>query len=392
MYDIGIVTRENESQWGGDLRALYSIRDGLKLNNKSVTMGKNVSDMKDCKFVFLSNTCLDQTQNLKILQQFDKPYGIIGFHEDFMGYFGNMMGFTRAVNGIVEHPDSQHLSLDVLEQDPGVIGYFSQPPPAIQLINKRVLQHSRLCVANSKFEEKTMIRDCPSAKTCSVHWTTGTSDLWHNVPDDDSFLQLTGLKRHEYILQIGRIETRKNQLMTVIAAHKLGIPLVFVATRGYQEWYTKIFKKLCIMLDVDVTLVSEEYKTQTNGKFKVINMPGSKKLPLNMLRSAIDNCRVCVGPAFHELPGYTYLEALYLGCPVVGSVQTSCKEYLQYKRGDGYCGGLINYCVPYDINSVRDKIQQQVETNHKRVQPCNEIFKRTPKDVGNEIIKHIYEY
>ena len=33
---IGIVTRPNENQWGGDLRALYTIKDGLIENNEKV--------------------------------------------------------------------------------------------------------------------------------------------------------------------------------------------------------------------------------------------------------------------------------------------------------------------------------------------------------------------
>ena len=389
MYDIGIVTRENDSQWGGDLRALFTIRDGMKELGLSVKTGQTANHLRDCRFTFISNTCLDQTKNIEALRSDKRSYGLIGFHEDFLTYFSKMMGFTRAVKAIVENPDSQQLNIDVLESVPDIIGYFIQPPPTIQLINQHVLRHSALCVANSKFEERTMLRDCPTAKTCAVHWTTGSSDLWHDVPDDDSFLKLTGVEKHGYILQIGRMETRKNQLMTVIAARDLGLPIVFVATRGYQPWYVDIFKKLCKQLDVEVILVAEEYHTQTNGKFKVIAMPGNKKLPLNILKSAINNCTVCVGPAYHELPGYTYLEALHLGCPVVSSEWTSCKEYLQYKKGDGYCGGLINYCVPWNVNDVKSKIKQMIDSKPKRVQPSNKIFNRVPRDVAKEIVDEL---
>jgi len=389
MYDIGIVTRKNEGQWGGDLRALFTIRDGLQQLGMSVKTAKTAADLRECEFTFLSNTCLDQTDNIKTLRHDRRSYGLIGFHEDFLTYYGRMMGFTRTVNAIVENPHSHQLSIQSLIDNPDIIGYFAQSPPTLQLMNQHVLNGSKLCVANSKFEETTMRRDCKDANTCSVHWTTGTSDLWGDVKDDDSFLELTGLKRHEYILQVGRIETRKNQLMTVIAARDLGLPIVFVATRGYQPWYVKILKKLCLQLDVDVMIVAEEYTTQTNGNLRVISMPGNVKLSINTLKSAINNCTVCVGPAFHELPGYTYLEALHLGCPVVSSEWTSCKEYLQYKRGDGYCGGLINYCVPWNVNSVTSKIKEMIDNKSKRVKPVNEIFNRTPRMVAEEIINKL---
>lgn len=389
MYDIGIVTRENESQWGGDLRALYTIRDGLKLKGASVKTGKNTNELKDCRYVFLSNTCLDQTENFQVLKESKQPFGLIGFHEDFLTYFSTMMGFTRAITAIVKHPDSKQVNVEILRNVPEVIGYFAQPPPTIQLLNQHVLRHSHLCVANSEFEERTMLRDCPDARTCAVHWTTGTSDMWKDSSSDDSFLELTGLTSRNYILQVGRLETRKNQLMTLAACDGIGLPIVFIATRGYQPWYTETLKNFSKMLDVDVILVSEEHATQTSGRFKVINMPGGKKLEINTLRSAFEHASVCVGPAFHELPGYTYLEALYLGCPVVSSVWTSCKEYLQYKRGDGNVGGLINYCKPYDINDTRDKIEQQLNRKHKRVKPTNAIFTRTPLDVGSEILDNM---
>ena len=78
MYDIGIVTRENETQWGGDLRALNTVRDGLKLKGASVKTGRNADDLEDCRYIFLSNTCLDQTKNFEILKKSKQPFGLIG--------------------------------------------------------------------------------------------------------------------------------------------------------------------------------------------------------------------------------------------------------------------------------------------------------------------------
>jgi len=75
MYDIGIVTRENDSQWGGDLRALFTIRDGMKEMGLTVKTGQTAEHLKDCKFTFISNTCLDQTKNIECLRQGKRAYG-----------------------------------------------------------------------------------------------------------------------------------------------------------------------------------------------------------------------------------------------------------------------------------------------------------------------------
>ena len=82
-----------------------------------------------------------------------------------------------------------------------------------------------------------------------------------------------------------------------------------------------------------------------------------------------------------ELPGYTYLEALYFDIPTIASEWTSISDYLEF-GGDKYCNGLVEYVLPYDLKSIRQayyKICEVKSTN------TNSIFERTSTDVGFEM-------
>ena len=390
-YDFGIVTRKNENQWGGDLKALYTIESGLKNLGYSVRLGQDAGELSACNFIFLSNTCLDQIASLKTISKTNTPYGIIGFHEDFLTYYLTSIGAVNTVKKLVDVGENSIVSLDRIRETPDLVRYFGTNPPTIQLMNHQVLKHATLCVANSPFEMRTMLRDCETANACSVHWTAGFADEWGDDPDE-SFLELTGLESQQYILQVGRLETRKNQLYTALACKDLGLPLVFIATKGYQPWYEKILKQIGKKYDIDIVLVSENYSTQKSGKFSVIQMPDGKKMPINMLLSGFNHAAVHCSPAFHELPGYTYLESLALGVPTVVSEWTSLSDYLEYKGGDRTCNGLAKYCLPHDLRTIEQLTYDFIKKSPKRVKPTNAIFSRTDTDVAKDLIAALGEH
>ena len=386
---IGIVTRPNENQWGGDLKALYSIKDGLVENGVEVKLGKTALDLNDCDFIFLSNTCLDQRENYRWLKNNGKKYGVIGFHEDFIKYFSKCIGFANYIKQNVTNQQINgfNFNLSRLEEMPEIIDYFSVPPIQSTLYNYDVLKDAEVCIANSVPEAMTMKRDCAEANIHVVYWTSGWADEWDGVPDE-SFLELTHLKSKNYILQVGRLETRKNQLATLLACKDIETPLVFIATKGYQGWYEQIFISAAMKHRKHKTiLISENLPSQMIGNLEILQMPNNEKLPSHTLQSAYFHSSVHCHPAFYELPGYTYLEGLKYGIPTVGSEWCSVYDYLDNFENDSTVGGLIKYCLPYDLKEIKRLVTEQLNKNSE-VTDIN-FFNRTIKDLGKDIIESI---
>lgn len=90
-----------------------------------------------------------------------------------------------------------------------------------------------------------------------------------------------------YVLNIGRIEKRKNQLMLARVCYDLNIPLVLVGPNNDDDYFTKVLKFS------NVIYLGEIWDVKI------------KKLLLNY-------CRVFAMPSMLETPGIAALEAKYL--------------------------------------------------------------------------------
>ncbi|MBI2434938.1 MAG: hypothetical protein HYV26_18950, partial [Candidatus Hydrogenedentes bacterium] len=383
---IGIVTRPTEQKWGGDLRALYSMRDGLSAVGHTVKLGQRAEDLLDCDLVFLSNTCEDQRRNMFAVQEKKVPFALVGFHEDFITYYGHCMGFTEYVSMCLQRMSDNGLVLAVedLWENPEVITYYQQPPPKAPLYNVPVLRNAVFCLAASHVEARTMARDCPEAKTEVVLWDIGLrrgADMY-----SDAFLQLTGLQRGEYILQVGRVESRKNQLASVLATKDIDVPLVFIGTTGYQPWYELLVVNAAAAYRKAPTIfVSQEHPSQAvGGQMRILQMPKGERLSDECIVSAFQNCGLHLHPAFWEAPGYTYLEAAYIGVHTVASEWGALADYCEFGGNDSRMRDRFTYVPPWHLPDLEAAVRKNFG---RRVDPSytHPIFDRTATDVGREI-------
>lgn len=383
---IGLVTRQNEQKWGGDLRALNSVQVGLEAEGFEVRQAQMAVGLLDCDFVFLTNTCNDQRTNMEPLLERDIPFGLIGFHEDFLRYYGVSMGFTEYVSMCLQKLEDEGIQLRIedLWDNPEAVRYYNHEAPKTIFYNVPVLRNARFCLAASHSEAATMKRDCPHATTEVVYWNIGLSEKHDDYSDE--FLRLTGLTRGEYMLQVGRLETRKNQLASILATKNLDMPLVLIATKGYQQWYELLAVNAAAGHRKAPTLiVSEEHPTQKiGGAARILQMPHGQRLSEGCLRSAFQNCGLYLHPAFWETPGYTYLEAAKIGMPIVASSWGSVRDYCEFGGNDPYMNDRFTYVTPYHL----PEIEQAVARNFgRKVDPRYDhpIFSRTAQDVGKEI-------
>src|SRR5262249_25316706 len=128
-----------------------------------------------------------------------------------------------------------------------------------------------------------------------------TDPLTFLDPDPGPFVKKYGLK--DFILQVGRIEASKNQLMTAYALRGLKIPLVFIGgnlQRPYLQWCKQFGPKTLRILP---------------------------HLPASELRSAYAAARVHVLPSWMETCGIVTLEAALANCNVVCSMAGFEVEY-----------------------------------------------------------------
>jgi glycosyltransferase involved in cell wall biosynthesis len=392
-FSVGIVTRKDEQKWGGDLRALKSARDGLDAMGLDVRMAPEPSHLLDCDFIFLNNTCDDQRSNMRLLKEAGKPFGLIGFHEDFLAYYPKSMGFTEYISLCLQKLDEDGIPLRIedLWENPEVFNYYNHGLPKNIFYNVPVMREAVFCLAASDIEARTMKRDCPSSRVETVLWDVGLCSNIEAVYDD--FLELTGLSSGEYILQVGRLETRKNQLATILATKDFDAPLVLIGTTGYQDWYELLVVNAGAKYRKAPTIyISQQHPTQhIGGNMRILQMPGGERLPEHCVVSAYQHCGLHVHPAFWEAPGYTYLEAARIGVPTVASAWGTLQDYCRFGNNDPFMKDRFTYVCPYNLPEMEQAIRQQfgrkVDRDYR-----HPIFERASADVGKEILAYLVKY
>jgi glycosyltransferase involved in cell wall biosynthesis len=167
----------------------------------------------------------------------------------------------------------------------------------------------------------------------ALHRTLGAAQLPFSVapyaadpglfldPDPAPFVERYG--RSDFVLQVGRIEASKNQLLLAYALREAGLSLVLVGGSfqpEYLEWCRR------------------------HGPPDLLVVP---HLPPQELAAAYAAARVHALPSWIETCGLVTMEAVLGGCSVVAS--TAGYE-LEYYRD------LVRYCDPGDVESIRDAV------------------------------------
>jgi len=138
----------------------------------------------------------------------------------------------------------------------------------------------------------------------------------------DLFAGKYGLR--DFVLCVGRVEMKKNQLGLIAALRGLGIPLVIVGKPNPQEYYD-----LC-------------------RRYADENVHFLESLSEEDLASAYAAAKVHALTSWVELPGLTTLEAAAVGCNIVSTDRGSPPEYLK---------DMAWYCDPRRVDSIRQAVR-----------------------------------
>lgn len=130
----------------------------------------------------------------------------------------------------------------------------------------------------------------------------------------------------DFVLCVGRIESRKNQLMLLKALENEDLTVVFAGGGfTYQPEY-------------------EQAARQFKRKGRTIFLP---RLTNQQLADAYAAAKVHALPSWYELPGLVSLEAAFYGCNIVATKRGSTYDYL---------GDDAFYCNPDDEDSIRSAV------------------------------------
>lgn len=138
----------------------------------------------------------------------------------------------------------------------------------------------------------------------------------------------------DYILVVGRIEPRKNQLNIIKAValfrekHNLDVPLVFVGRKASLKHFEYVFR-------FDRVLAKNPW------------IHYIKETPYEFMPNFYHFAKIGVSASWFETTGLTSLEALFSGANAVASGA----------QARAYLGELASYCLPEDVYSIAAAIE-----------------------------------
>jgi glycosyltransferase involved in cell wall biosynthesis len=174
--------------------------------------------------------------------------------------------------------------------------------------------------------------------------TYGVPIKWEMIPNGvgENFINrenfTNGLGIENYILCVGRIEPRKNQLSIIKAVDHLreitgeNLKVVFIGVKSIQKHKEYVGK-------FDQAL--KEYPW-------VLHI---EKVPYEEIPTYYHFAKVCVSASWFETTGLTSLESLFCGTNAVAAGDRA-KEYL---------GNKASYCDPSDISSIEQAIIKEYQ-------------------------------
>ncbi len=180
-----------------------------------------------------------------------------------------------------------------------------------------LMEHADAVLANGAGEARALRRDFPlsvNVVEVPVGHETGAAG------DAALFEQTFGVR--DFVLCVGRLESRKNQLMLLKALEDSELPVVLAAGGfSYQPEYEHCVRSF-----------------KRRGKTLVLD-----RLSPEMLAAAYAACRIHVLPSWYELPGLVSLEAASFGKNIVITRTGTSADYM---------GDVAFFCSPADEDSI----------------------------------------
>jgi len=321
---------------GGDTGIMNGLHDGLTALDVEVHASAELEDMSGVDLVHLVNlTILPASRRFaQNALRHNIPYVVTALYEDWPRFLDK----SNATLGLFEDYAQSGYDKGLFENR---LAELRRIPPAAKLENEFVAKAARALLASGEREAARLRKDFPEAAD-GVHVVPfGISVVEHLSSDfKNEFRQRMGIG--SFVLCVGRLETRKNQLMLLKALEEDDLTLLFV---GGGFTYQPAYEKLC-----------RTFRRQGSNLF-------FGQVSALQLAALYSTARCHVLPSWYELPGLVSVEAAAYGCPVAASTWGGVEDYLP---SDGFFA-----CQPDDPVSIRKAVFQAIESN-----PIPELARR----------------
>jgi glycosyltransferase involved in cell wall biosynthesis len=198
----------------------------------------------------------------------------------------------------------------------------------------------KMLMETLKMADKVLVQTSLEAQ--DLKDTFGVNISWVKVPNgvSEDFLGSRNfsnpLEIHDYIICVGRLEPRKNQLSVIEAVKRLrnetgkDLKLVLIGASSSMKHFEYYFWL--------------KREIRQNSWIHMINWVNNQDMP-----SYYHFGKVCVSASWFETTGLTSLEAILSGTNAVAAGERA-KEYL---------GDYASYCDPGNIDSIKEAIKKE---------------------------------
>ncbi len=313
-YRVLMQTRPNVFvHRGGDTIVLERLSEGLSQRGHHVTIDlQGSADLSSFDLVHLFNFATTdltkQYANRTIAA--GVPYVVTTLYEDLPQF----------------HRQSHLVAGSLIEyvrggQRPGSYGVTHQQLRAIEPSPRfpadDIARNAAVLMPNGAGEAAALTRDFPYAQRIA---TVPVGSEVGALCGPELFEQVYG--ERDFVLCVGRLESRKNQLMLLKALEDSPLTVVFAAGGfSYQPDYEAAIRSF-----------------KRRGKTIILGLVDPQ-----MLSSAYAACRMHVLPSWYELPGLVSLEAAARNKNIVVTRTGTTADYV---------GDKAFYCLPWDSDSI----------------------------------------
>ncbi|HAI63116.1 TPA: hypothetical protein DCL89_02710 [candidate division WWE3 bacterium] len=210
-----------------------------------------------------------------------------------------------------------------------------------QKMQKEVLEMSEKVLVQTDLETKDL-EETFGVKIDAVKVPNGVS---RNFSETDAETENRNpLNLSDYIICVGRIEPRKNQLAVISAVEKL------------REEMGEDLQ--LVLIGVSTGLKHFEYGRMFNDKKSECPwIHHIEKVPYQDMPAYYRNAKVGVSASWFETTGLTSLESLFCGANAVASGERA-KEYLK---------DYASYCDPGSVDSIAQAIKTQLKASRPQI-------------------------
>ena len=179
-----------------------------------------------------------------------------------------------------------------------------------------------------------------------------------NAIETTTFSQVPSLKREDFVLSVGRIESRKNTLALIEAGKAAKAHLVFIGQVERGNPYNEV----CL-------------KKITDYNFEYLGAMQPQDIAAYYYKA-----RVHAMASWYETPGLATMEAACGGATIMSTNRGSTKEYF---------GELAYYCDPFSTDSIIEALTQAI-AEEPRLSLRNKIMEEYTWDLAAQDTLNAY--